>query len=406
MNENHLKKIRRAKFMFLQKKPFWSGILTIPCEVSDETEVAATDGKRIILNGKYLSKVTPNDLVLDLAHEYLHILLGHVADSRFKIATNDVEWQIANMAADYVVNAIIKEEFMRIQPTMLYNEKFVSKTFEQVYKELMKKFRGSIGQSVSRSGTPQSQNSRKRNKDGTGDIDNDETQKRLQGHKIWKSVKGENSLQQRLKQSLLRSYLQGNLPAGLRREVIDMLHPPLPISEIISSFVLERSYSKRNWKRLNKRRYPPIIYPQIKGRCRLQICAAIDTSGSIDTELLSEFKAGMQFLFSYFREDLNVLLIQCDAKVQAKHWIRSPEDLNNIEWKGGGGTDFRPVFREIEKYPELRGLIYITDTFGTPPSKPPLYPVVWLVPESLRDSHRKLPFGRTVFYEGGKGRSV
>ncbi|WAE39559.1 MAG: hypothetical protein FHOMOCKG_00031 [Methanophagales virus GBV302] len=410
MNENRLKKIRRAKFMFLQKKPFWSGVLTVPVEIGKEfkgvpIEVAATDGKTFYLNEDYLDRISPSDLTFDLAHEYLHILLSHIWDLRLRIATNDVEWEIANMAADYVTNAIIKEEFGYLPSSFLFDEKYTSKTFEQVYRELMKNFQGigeqsqcgqsaSGGQSEPKSGQGE-ENSRGKNTEG---------KKRLQGHKIWKHSKENDALGRTIRQSLLRSFMQGTLPASLKREVLNILHPPLPISEIISSFVLERSYSKRNWKRLHKRRYPPLLYPQIKGRNRLQICVAIDTSGSIDTELLSEFKAGMQFLFSYFKGDLNVLLLQCDAKVQVKHWIHSPEELDEIEWKGGGGTDFRPVFKEIEKYPELRGLIYITDTYGTSPNSVPNFPVIWLVPDSLRDRHQKLPFGRVVFYDGGRGR--
>ena len=373
--------------MFLREKPFWSSILGIPVVVlpppyeveGEEIQAACTDGKQIYVNGEYLDKVTPQELMIDLAHEYLHVLLHHLGDSRMRIAQNESQWQLAYMAADYAVNGIIKEEFNRLNVGMLYDPRFDGMTFEQIYKELLKEAQGmSLSEEVS---------------------------KRLESHKVWKHKKAE-AMNQILKQSLLRAYLQGNLPKGLYREVEDMLHPPLPISEIISSFVLEQSYSQPDFKRINKRRYPPVLMPPIRYRSKLHIGVAIDTSGSIDKELLSEFKAGMKFLFSCFRGELEILFLQCDARLYEKRIIHEPEELDDIKWQGGGGTDFRPVFSEIEQHPELRGLIYITDTFGTPPNKSPDIPVVWLVPERYRNSHRKLPFGRMIFYEGGKGRSA
>ncbi|WAE39466.1 MAG: hypothetical protein QIT36_gp042 [Methanophagales virus GBV301] len=384
MNE---KKIRRAKFMFLREKPFWSGILGVPVVVlpppyeveGEEIQAACTDGEQIYVNGKYLNEATPQELMIDFAHEYLHILLHHLGNSRMQIAQNEFQWQIANMAADYAVNSIIKEEFNRLNLGMLYDSRFDGMTFEQIYKELLKEMQG-----ISLS---------------------EEESKRLESHKTWKHKKAE-TMNQILKQSLLRAYLQGTLPKGLHQEVEDMLYPPFPISEIISSFVLEQSYSQPDFKRINKRRYPPVLMPPIRYRSKLHIGVAIDTSGSIDKELLSEFKAGMKFLFSYFRGELEILLLQCDARLYEKRIIHEPEELDSIKWQGGGGTDFRPVFNEMEHHPELRGLIYITDTFGTPPNKSPDIPVVWLVPERYRNSHRKLPFGRMIFYEGGKGRSA
>ena len=380
--------------MFLREKPFWSGILGIPVvplpppyELEGEKiEAACTDGERIYINEEYLNESSPQELVIDLAHEYLHLLLHHLGDSRMRIARNNVEWQIANMAADYAVNSIIKEEFNRLRLGMLYDQRFDGMTFEQIYRELLKEMRGMTT-------IPELSLS-------------EEAKKRLESHKVWKHSKKDNVMSQVLRQSLLRAYMQGNLPKGLRREVHDLLYPPLPISEIISSFVLEQSFSQPDFKRINKRRYPPILMPPIRNRNKLHIGVAIDTSGSIDEELLSEFKSGMKFLFSCFRGELEVLLLQCDARLYEKHVIREPEELDRIKWQGGGGTDFRPVFKEMENHPELRGLIYITDTFGTPPNKSPNFPVVWLVPKKLRRYHRKLPFGKIVFYDGSRGRSA
>ena len=49
-------------------------------------------------------------------------------------------------------------------------------------------------------------------------------------------------------------------------------------------------------------------------------------------------------------------------------------------FKGGGGTSFRPVFEWVEKQglrPEA--LVYFTDAEGEFPERAPHYPVIWLV---------------------------
>ena len=52
--------------------------------------------------------------------------------------------------------------------------------------------------------------------------------------------------------------------------------------------------------------------------------------------------------------------------------------------KGGGGTDFRPVFAYVETLRErgelgrLKGLLYFTDGKGTYPAKRPDYDVAFL----------------------------
>ena len=67
--------------------------------------------------------------------------------------------------------------------------------------------------------------------------------------------------------------------------------------------------------------------------------------------------------------------------------------LNKIKFKGGGGTDFRPVFdkvKELNIFPEL--LIYLTDAYGSFPEKQPNYPVLWC----LTEENSVVPWGHSV----------
>ena len=69
--------------------------------------------------------------------------------------------------------------------------------------------------------------------------------------------------------------------------------------------------------------------------------------------------------------------------------------------RGGGGTDFRPVFRYVDEHPELDPalLIYFTDGFGDCPERPPAYPVMWLLTEDGREQ----PWGQSVHFKNPCG---
>ena len=84
-----------------------------------------------------------------------------------------------------------------------------------------------------------------------------------------------------------------------------------------------------------------------------------------------------------FGRDVNIRIIQCDARVQDETVITSLDQLDGItadlQVKGLGGTDFRPVFDHVNalvedgEFENLRGLIYFTDGKGTYPEKMPPY---------------------------------
>jgi predicted metal-dependent peptidase len=113
---------------------------------------------------------------------------------------------------------------------------------------------------------------------------------------------------------------------------------------------------------------------------------AIDTSGSTMGRTVRNFLSQTASVLTgsgNFFARCRVHVIECDSKIQKDDLLTSPEDfdryLKNIELKGGGGTDFRPVFRYIdrlqkeEKMNEVQGLLYFTDGLGTFPKTMPRY---------------------------------
>ena len=111
-----------------------------------------------------------------------------------------------------------------------------------------------------------------------------------------------------------------------------------------------------------------------------RIALAVDTSGSVDENLLKRFAAEVAAVLE--QNDPQLRLIVCDAKV---HQVRdftgreAARYLRDFSFKGGGGTDFRPAIAEAAQWkPDL--LIYLTDLAGEAGSAPS-FPVLWAVPE-------------------------
>ncbi|MCD8022563.1 MAG: VWA-like domain-containing protein, partial [Lachnospiraceae bacterium] len=113
---------------------------------------------------------------------------------------------------------------------------------------------------------------------------------------------------------------------------------------------------------------------------------AIDTSGSCSGDLVQKFLNKTYNILKStesFSRKVAIHVIQCDCAIQEDTVIESLEDLDryteNLEIKGLGGTDFRPVFTYVEElcakkaFRDLRGLIYFTDGYGTFPERPPRY---------------------------------
>ena len=125
---------------------------------------------------------------------------------------------------------------------------------------------------------------------------------------------------------------------------------------------------------------------------------AIDTSGSTDGPLVRSFiRKSFEILQNktVIRRKFNIHLIQCDSMIQEAVVLHSRDEvdryLENMEIKGRGGTDFRPVFRYVNQmlkdrqFRDLRGLLYFTDGKGIFPKKKPSYDTAFIFTDDQED---------------------
>lgn len=186
--------------------------------------------------------------------------------------------------------------------------------------------------------------------------------------------------------------LRGTMPELYQRLAGELPQTETPWEQILRSLIQTafqeqtvKNYSRpsRRWLSL-ERDYQasagvnlPFSPDEMKKRGS-RLAVALDTSGSIDGELLSRFLAEIAALCALNQR--NLILLIGDAAVHQIveiEWREAGSELKRIKYTGGGGTDFRPLIEAAaECSPDV--LIYLTDLFGETGEEPD-FPVIWAI---------------------------
>ncbi len=186
------------------------------------------------------------------------------------------------------------------------------------------------------------------------------------------------------------SLLRGSVPELLERLACEMPRVETPWEQIFCSIVqtafqeeTQKNYSRplRRWLAL-EREYKqqagvnlPFAPDTIKKR-GTRLAVALDTSGSIDRELLGRFLAEIAALCAFNQRNLVVLIGDAAVhKIVEIDWGNASGELSEIKYTGGGGTDFRPLIEAAAEF-EPDALVYLTDLYGEMGDEP-RFPVIW-----------------------------
>lgn len=434
------KKITMARLALIEKTPFF-GRMTLLLEVEPDplTPTMGTDGEYLFYNPHFVNDMmTQPQLVGTILHEVLHCALLHPWR---KEKRNHFKW---NMAADYVINPMVKEHNLQLPEGVLYDPKYADLSAEKVYDMLPDPKEIKIGgagggdwssdksrwgkerreqkgkgkgkgkdKKDSKSGSGSGKSNSKGGKDkkkgnGSGESGKDR-QKRLQ--KQWE---GKNKdLMDKLKdkgkgkgkgqkledfwkgvfESAMRGTDIGQLPGYLKR-LWKELQPKKDWKKLLANY-LSVSTDDFNFSTPDRRFLDEdFMLPDLYTEENLEdVVIAVDTSGSISTWQFNHFMTEVKEILDSFPQ-FKGWLIQCDWDIQNVFEIRPGKDFSP-QFRGGGGTNFDPVFKHIEKESlNPRVLIYLTDGYGYFPDKEPDYPTIWLI-----DSDVEPPFGDRIQYE-------
>ncbi|WP_457748877.1 vWA domain-containing protein [Sulfurimonas sp.] len=370
MNE---KKISQAKAKLLVDYPYFGTLASkIDVIINDDIEAFKSDGKKLEINSDYLQNLELSEMEFVFANGAMHASLAH---ERRKNKRSGWLWQ---MATDMAVNDMLLQNGLDMPYGAQYRERFSGMYAEEIYAEL-------------KDDILRDDEDLEYEADDVGDVEN-------------KQNKEQESSAEQLQDEILQEQL-------FAEEAIALLESKIRTGETpatIERFFQLQDCSKIDWRNelrialdpyfrddyvvmppSKKLLYSGIYLPSnISQTFRLVI--AVDSSGSVDTSLLNEFLTEVNFLMTLV-QNYQIELLVCDDTIHSHKTFYSGECLE-VDVKGGGATDFRPVFKFIDRYfDDVKLLLYFTDLDGIFPQKPPNYEVKW-----VSKNERKIPFGEHI----------
>jgi predicted metal-dependent peptidase len=359
--------------------------------VDHRCATAATDGKRIFFNPHFLNSLTQEERLTILAHEIWHCGLSHFSREDGKIEEHEM-W---NHAIDHEVNSLLQDDGFTIPVHAVLYREYKGESAETVFEKIRDgeiKMRGEViddhnlnnpseaGDENQNSGTDGWSTIEA---DGDGNlkvkVDSDYTPQRSDD--VWKDWK--NKMMAAAQQCQDRGVDMGAYSGRLE----DLFDSKIHWRELLCQYLTPLFGSTRKWLPPNRRYvYKKMYLPSIRKEKQLKIVIAVDTSGSTTGHIVKTFVSEVFSILNTFG-GYELRLIQCDMNINCDETfdIDNPFIADDFVLRGGGGTDFNPIFELVNKDqepPEL--LLYLTDGYGPAPPTQPEYPVIWGVIEGGR----------------------
>ena len=338
-------RLTKARVRMLLKHPFWGNLATRLklVEASDWCQTAATDGRHFYYCTDFINKLDDDELVFLFGHEVGHCVYNHMG------RRGDRQPQVWNMANDYLVNDMLIENNVGRKITavqILHDTKYRGMTSEEIYDELMKnatKIQVTLDMHLDGSGEEGE------DKDGNG--------KGSDGKSGKSGVKLDEETLKKIRDEMKEAILQsaqaagaGNTPAGIRRLIQQFTAPKMRWQDLLR-IQLESSL-KNNYSFMRPSRkgwHTGAVLPGMLPQEHLDVCIAIDMSGSISDEMardfLSEVKGMMEMYTTY---SIHVFSFDTEVYNPVTFTDDNGEDVYDYDPMGGGGTDFDCAFQYMK----------------------------------------------------------
>jgi predicted metal-dependent peptidase len=191
----------------------------------------------------------------------------------------------------------------------------------------------------------------------------------------------------------------GKVPAGIQRLIKDMTEPKMNWRELIRmniQSIIRNDYSFSRPSR--KGQMSGAILPGMKNDETIDVCVAIDMSGSIGVEDATVFLSEIKGIMDQY-QDFKINLWCFDTDIYAHQEIThdNSDDLLSYEPQGGGGTDFMANW-EFMKENDIQPKKFIMFTDGYPCGEwgdEDYCDTLFIV----KGSNMVSPFGQTVLYD-------
>jgi len=361
-------KISQAKAKLLVDYPYFGTLASkLSLVLNDDIETFKSDGKKLEYSSDFLQKAELSELEFVLANGAMHSALAH--ENR-KNNRSGWLWQ---MATDFAINDMLVENGLDMPYGAQYRERFKGMYAEEIYAEL-------------KDDILRDDEELEYEADGSDDVE----QKNQNKEQLEEEILQEQLLAEEAISLLESEFKKGELPHAINRFFkLDFIGQIDWRDELKSA--IDR-FHKDDYTLLppNKKFLHMGIYLPSNVSQTFRLVIAVDSSGSIDDNLLNQFLSEVNFLMSLIG-NYQIELLVCDEKIRS-HKTFYTGDILACGITGGTSTDFRPVFEFVEnKFDDVKLLLYFTDLDGIFPHAKPNYEVKWVSKKS-----KELPFGELI----------
>jgi len=388
-------RLTKARIKLQSRNPFFSYLsLFVKFRKAKEGEIPEHAGMGVSPDGlliykeEFVEKLTDEEVIGVLCHELCHLALLHLIrrGSREKTA-----W---NIACDLATNSMLVQNRFELPKGTLVPigyeqsfdiqgknkkvtiEKINEKTAEQIYEEIPElnegeEYEGSNGEcgfdkhSEGSNGKPQS-------KEKQNELENE-----------WKN---------RLEEAYIGAKQRGNVPNGLERYIDNLKKSQVNWKALLRKYIQATIPNDYTWAKRGKKSRATKTYLPSVVKEKIDVCIAIDVSGSIGKEELTDFVSEIIGMAKAYQSCISMTLITHECEVRDRWEIRNGNinEIKKIKIKGGGGTSFNPVVKYInEKIKGNKAIIWLTDGYAEKIEEKTNYPIIWLLTKGGTDEVMK-----------------
>jgi predicted metal-dependent peptidase len=332
-----IEKLVTARIGLLLRHPFFGNMAT-RLKLVDATSwlsTLATDGRHFYYNNDFVNRLTPKECEFGFAHEVLHNVFDHMGrrDSR--------DPKLANIAADYAVNQICKDERIGEFPSFIQvfqDNKYRGWSYEQIYEELYDKAdkidMSQLGELLDEH----------LDGDGDGDGEGDGDQEGGKGRPTL-TAEEKKAIRDEIKEAMVAAAQAagaGKIPAGVRRMISDFTEPKMDWRQLLRMNIQSIFRSNFSFARPNRKsQHCGAILPGMMNEETIDISVAIDMSGSISDEQANDFISEVKGIMDEYRDfKLDIWCFDTNVYNYAQFAGDNADDITQYKVKGGGGTDF------------------------------------------------------------------
>jgi predicted metal-dependent peptidase len=377
-------KLSQAKARLLVQNPYFGTLASrLEFKKNDNIQSFLSNGVSYEYNDAYLKDLDLDEIGFTLSNAAMHIALAH--DNRQKKRMSWL-WQLAT---DHAINSMLIENGLDAPFGVNYQSRFDGMYAEEIYAILKDEIKNQEYDDNEENDTGFNEENRKKEseekapnseetKDKLRSQQEVDTEERAVDEEAWKQNLEEASekFKNELPEGIERFYEKEESKVDWRAELYN---------------AIDRHYY-HDYKLIppsKKLLYMGTYLPSLSSNM-LRIVVAIDSSGSVNEVLLGEFISEFEsILLSFSSFEIDLLI--CDDKIHSTTHFSSGDKLE-YELKGGGATDFNPVFENIEtELYETQLLLYFTDLEGKFPQNEPLVDTIWVT-----NSLNEVPFGKVI----------